>query len=86
MLRARLAHPARGRLRGLDAVVEGRGSAASVEEGRLFALVGSPAAFRIAEASPRCCGEASVVRSDSVSHLALAWVPSGYGSSLPAGL
>lgn len=39
---------------------------ASSEEGRLFAVVGSPGTLLIAEASPRCGGEASVVRAGSV--------------------
>ena len=33
---------------------------ASVEEGCWFTVVGAPATSRIAEASPRCGGEASV--------------------------
>lgn len=66
--------------------MEGRGSAAFVEEGRWFALVGPPAASLIAEASPRNCGDASVGPSGSVLSHALARMPSGSRSSLLAGL
>ena len=64
--------------------MEARGSAAPGEEGCWFAAVGSPAAYLIAEASPRCGGEASVVC--SVSSHALARVTSGGGSSQLAGV
>ena len=45
----------------MDAVVEGRGPAVSHEEGFWYAAVGFPAASLIAEASPHCGREASVV-------------------------